>query len=471
MPVPESVRTPGVYIGYDLTRARSAPSLGAQKALLIGYRTDAEGTATSNIPQRITASKDGEALFGVGSELDLMIKAAADAQPRVDLYAAGIEPPTGAEATIDVTLSSGPATATGQLSIWVGGRPVTTPIDIGDTITNVAANWVAAHDVIADMPTTASATAGVITITYRHDGLTGNDTVIRVELNGGDGILTTTPTALAGGTGAMDLTGVLAEIEPDRYHVIVCSENTAAAGQALRDHCNANADPTEQRGQAAIIAHNGTLGDAETLAAAINAGRVQVVASPTNERHPGQLAAAWAAVRAYRQSLNPGANMNSEIIRGLPSPRTNLLGSEIEGALHAGVAPLKGVAGNQLAMVRSVSTYTETAAGVPDDTILDTFTLTVLDALRDDIGQVQGVRFAQEKLTDALLDAMRSTILERLKAREADQWVEQVDDLADQVVVVRDPAVPGRANQTIPAAVVQNLNIIASTIELRIITG
>jgi len=121
--IPASIRKPGKYFEFNTKLAvRTLPS-NAQKVLLIGQKTSA-GTAAALAVTQIFSDSEARTLFGAGSMLYLMAKAAIKANPYLDLNCialadagAGVE----AEATITIT---GPATASGGLTLYVGDQKV-----------------------------------------------------------------------------------------------------------------------------------------------------------------------------------------------------------------------------------------------------------------------------------------------------------------------------------------------------------
>jgi len=470
--VPLSTRKPGTYIGIDTTNARSGSTVVAKKVLLIGYM--GSGTADADKPYQITRSNQGEALFGAGSELDKMVKSAARANRFVDLWAAGIEADSaGTQASRTLTFT-GLATEAGSITIFIHGEPVSVSIPDETTAVQAAALAKTAIDNKgADLLVTAAVGANpnehVLTISYRHKSTTGNSVALRVEQTDATGITATLAgAALTGGVGDMDLDDLLEAIAPEKFDRIVCSDNAAAIITDLRDHVDANADAIEQRGQQAIVGWIGSFADAITRVASVNAARVQIAAYPTCEAAPLQIAAAMGAVRAYEEGLDPNKPLNTVALDGIPAALSKSTRAEQESALAAGVTPIETGAGDKARIVRSITTYLVDDSDLPDDALLDTGTIGTLDDLRDDIRATLSRRFSRSKATVATAQSVRSTILERLAAREEDEWVENVEANKDDVVVAKNKEVAGRFDCRIPASIVQGLHVLAGVIDLRI---
>jgi phage tail sheath gpL-like len=80
----------------------------------------------------------------------------------------------GVLATGTVTVV-GTATAAGTICPYVAGQRLTIGVLVGDTATVVAAAIAAAITAAADLPVTAAAALGVVTLTCKWKGATGND--------------------------------------------------------------------------------------------------------------------------------------------------------------------------------------------------------------------------------------------------------------------------------------------------------
>ena len=79
----------------------------------------------------------------------------------------------------------GPATASGSVSLYVAGQLVQVGVNIGDSVTAIAANVAAAiNGSPSILPFTAAAVAGVVTLTAIHGGALSNNADIRLNYLG-----------------------------------------------------------------------------------------------------------------------------------------------------------------------------------------------------------------------------------------------------------------------------------------------
>jgi phage tail sheath gpL-like len=162
-----SWRVPGFYPEFNANQANTAAP--NQRALLIG-QVLASGSAVLNQPILAYSQAQVSALCGLNAMLTLMYQTyrLQDGFGEVWILpladnAAG----TAATATIAFT---GPATTSGLLSLYIAGILVGVAVTVGDTAATIAANLVADMALIANLPCTATAAAGTVTLTALHRG-------------------------------------------------------------------------------------------------------------------------------------------------------------------------------------------------------------------------------------------------------------------------------------------------------------
>jgi phage tail sheath gpL-like len=124
-----------------------------------------------------------QSLFPIGSQLDRMVTAFLNNNVTQLLYAiAVVEPVAGVVATQTVTFTGAP-TASGTLTFYIAGQQVPIQVLSTDTPTIMATNLAAAVTAMPSLPVTATNAVGVVTLTTKWKGDTGND--IQVQLNYG----------------------------------------------------------------------------------------------------------------------------------------------------------------------------------------------------------------------------------------------------------------------------------------------
>jgi len=472
--VPAGVRKPGFFGKFNTALAQGALPSGTKKVLLAGIRTTGSGSADPNKPYQITDSKMGETLFGAGSNIDQMIKAAMATYPYLDLWAAGVGESAGVKASESIVFANNVQAASATHQIWIAGRYYTITLAKNATPTNAGDALVAAITADVDAPVTAVNNVGTVTITAKHKGIYGNDIRLRVltgDTGAGFQTVTATHDHLSNGTLSPSYATLITAIAPNKYDLIAVDDNAQASIEAWETHCNNNANEMEQRGQQAVfggieVDPHFTFSTFTTLAGLINAERVQIVFASTTEVMPLEIAAAMVARRASED--DPAMPLNGLVLGAVTVPPNGDMGltrTEIEACLAAGVTPLE-VVGTEMQIVRSITTYVKDAGSEPDTSLLDTTTITTLDYTRDACRVRVKARFRRAKLTARAPAAVRSVILGVLKELEGLDILKDIDAHAEDLAVEPNALDATRLDCAIPTPVVPGLHVVAARFDL-----
>lgn len=460
--IPSSIRKPGKYFEFNTKLAvRTLPG-NLQKVLIVGQRI-AAGSVAANIVKDIFSDAEAAAYFGNGSQLHLMCRAAIKANPYLALQAIAMDDAgAGVLASGTVTLT-GPATGAGVLTVKVAGKLVQVAIAATDTATAIAAALVAQIALQPDLPVTASAAVGVVTLTAKNKGTQGNN----IKLEAATTATGTTAAVVAMAAGATDptLATALAAVYGAGHNIIISAWNDSTNLTALRTHLDSVSGPLEQRGAIGVYGHTGTLANATTLAAGINSGRISAPNFKVPEQ-PCELAAAYGAVVASEE--DPARPLNLLQLTGITAPALadRLSRTEQENALYNGVTPLEVGPGEKVQIVRAITTYTLDAQSIPDISLLDLTTIRTLDYVRKACRERISLRFPREKLSERTAPKVRSELLDVLYKLEELEIVEQVETNKDGLIVERDSQDPNRLNAKIPTDVVNGLHVFAGRIDL-----
>src|SRR5690349_17832385 len=197
--IPANLRLPGVFIEVDPSKASRSDDPG--RIILVGQML-ATGTATANVPVPVTSVADAKAQFGVGSMLASMVDAVRQADPFGLLWALPLADAGGAvAATGTVTVTAAPS-APGVIPLYISGVSVPVAVAGTETVNQTAAAIAAAVNANLDLPVSAAAVAGVVTLTARNKGTLGNDIDVRYAWLGNAGG-EALPTAYVGAIVAM----------------------------------------------------------------------------------------------------------------------------------------------------------------------------------------------------------------------------------------------------------------------------
>ncbi len=461
--IPSTIRKPGAYFEFNTTLAVNSLPANVQPALIIAQRLTA-GTVAALLPTRVYSSNDAATYFGRGSLAHRMVKAALKANQYLDLTVCALDDGAGAAATGTITIAT-TATGSGVLSLYIGNDLIQIAVASGDAVAAIATALAAAVNNLPDLPVTATANLGVVTLTARNKGLVANQIDLEASITANIGS-TVTVAAMTGGTIDPNIQTALDKVYASQYSLIVTPYNDATSLATLRDHLDSVSGPIEQRSGVGYYAVDTSLASAITLATGINGGRI-VGALLRGTRSPGfELAAAYAAVRASES--DPARPLNYLALTGIAAPleAQRLIRQEQESALANGVAPLQVNSSQQVQIVRAITTYVKNIAGVPDISLLDVTTIDTLDYTRRSVRERLLLRFPRAKLSTKTPRRVRTEVLDVLRKLERLEILENVEANKSGVIVERDEQDPNRLNIRIPADVVNGLHIIAGRIDL-----
>lgn len=263
-----------------------------------------------------------------------------------------------------------------------------------------------------------------------------------------------------------DIAPALAATALGGYTILVPAWFSQTALTALRTHIATYTNSVEQQSILGVGAVTSSLSAAIALAGSLNAGAITVAALPGTTATPRQVAAAYAAMIASEE--DPARPLNTLLLTGIPVPPiANRLGrTEQETCLANGVTPLEVGAGDVIQIVRAVTTYTKSAAGATDVSLLDLTTMRTLYYVRQACRDRIRLRFPRSKLSSRTPAAVRGELLDVLKKCEELEIVEAVDANAAGLVVERSLQDVNRLNASIPTDVVNGLHVFAGRIDL-----
>lgn len=461
--IPASIRKPGKYFEFNTRLAvRTLPN-NLQKMLIVGQRLSS-GSVAELVPTRVFSDAEAAAYFGWGSIAHLMTRAAITANPYLDLTVVALDDAaTAVDATGTVTLS-GPATSSGSIKLFIGNQMVEVGITSGETATEIGANLDVECDKYPELPVTVAAAVGVLTLTAKNGGTLGNQIGLATEISAAG--VSAVIVAMASGAVDPDIDDALAPVFAEQYHIIVSALNDQTSLTALADHLDSVSGPLEQRPGRGVYATTGALGDATTLAGQINEGRMNHAYLRGTRSLSYVLAAAYAAVMAFEE--DPAMPLNTLELKGIHAPAVDqrLSRTEQESLLHNGVSPLEVGPGENVQIVRAITTYTQDAQGIDDVSLLDTTTIATLDYVRKACRERIALRFPRAKLSSKTPDRVRTELLDVLLKLEELEIVEEVDANKDGLLVERDLQDANRLDAKIPADVVNGLHIFAGRIDL-----
>lgn len=461
--IPSSLRKPGKYFEFNARLAVRTLPTNLQRVLIVAQMS-AAGTGLANTPIQVFDAEVAAGLFGRGSQAHRMVKAAIKANPYVQLYVMPIaDNGAGVAATGTITVT-GTATANGTAVVSVAGVDIPVLFASGDTATVAAGKIVAVINATIDLPVTAANAAGVVTLTARNKGTVGNAVALATAMATA-GLAAAVAAFSAGATNPL-LDTPLATVAQGGHEILVVPYTDSTSLVALRTHLAFVSGPMEQRRAIGCIGFTGSLANATTLAAALNAERETQALLPGTTTPGEELAAAYAAVVAGEE--DPSRPLNTlELVGVNPPPVANrLTRTEQESALANGVTPLEVGPGGRVQIVRAITTYTVNPAAVPDIAWLDLTTVRTMDYVARACRTRIELRFPREKLSVRTEQRVKSELLDVLIKLEELEIVENVLANKDRLIVERDSQDPNRLNASIPVDIVNGLHVFAGRLDL-----
>ena len=462
--IPASTRKPGVYAEWNTKLAvRNLPT-NRQRVLLIAQHTTNLG-AVSALTDVYSAAEVAER-YGAGSQAHLMADAAIKAYANAALSIITLaDHSAGVAASGKITIT-GNATTQGVLRVGIGNADVLMmPVAAGDSADTVGKAVKAAIAAQPGLPVSAAEAAGVVTITAKNKGAEGN--AIRLLAACTAAGISTTVTAMANGLVNPDIAAALNAVVAEGHHIIACGINDETNLLKLRAHLDTVASPMEKRWAIGVYGQTGTLAQATTLAGRLNHGHIVSAWYRGTPSLPCELAAAFAAVMASEE--DPARPLNTLALNsiGVCESKDKTMRTEQENALYNGVTPIEtSPAGTQAQIVRAITTYTKTANGTADESLLDVTTVrTLIYVSRACVDRI-ALRFPRDKLSDRTPPRVRSELIDVLMRCEELEILERVEENLPKLIVERDLQNTGMLNCRIPSDVVNGLHVVGMVVDL-----
>ncbi|WAM45974.1 phage tail sheath subtilisin-like domain-containing protein [Edwardsiella piscicida] len=483
--IPSNALVPLFYAEMDNSAANTAQDSGA--SLLLGY-VNAGVAITPNSLVLMPSADYARQICGPGSQLARMVQAYRKTDPFGELYVIAVPEPTGTQATVTLTVT-GAATETGTISLYIGNSRVQAAVTNGDDVAAVASSIKDAVAADVTLPFTATAAAGVVTLTARHKGLCGNEIPVTVNYYGfgsGEVLPAGVQIAIAAGakgSGAPVLTGAIAAMADEPFDYIGHPFNDTASLTMLATEMNDTSGRWSYARQLyghVYTAKIGTLSDLVSAGDQLNQQHITLAGYESDMQAPADELAASRTARGAVFIRNDPARptQTGELIGMLPAPKgKRFTMTEQQSLLSHGVATAY-VEGGVLRIQRDVTTYKKNAYGVKDNSYLDSETLHtsayVLRRLKSVITSKygrhkvanDGTRFGpgQAIVTPAVIKGELLTIYRQL---ERAGIVENYDLFKKYLIVERDANDPNRINTLFPPDYVNQLRVFAVVNQFR----
>jgi phage tail sheath gpL-like len=482
---PSNLRVPFVSAEFDNSRAQQGPALMAYRGLIVGQKL-AGGTAAADSLQKVTNADQVAGFAGRGSMLHRQAMAWFAGNKFTEVYVGVLADNAGGIAAAGSINFTSPATADGDVMLYVGGELVQVPVASGDTANAIAAAVAAAMPVDSDLPVTAAVdgvTPSKVNITFRHKGLVGNELDLRLNYQDGDALpagVTAVITPMAGGTLAPSLTNLISAMGDIWFNIIAHPYTDAASLTALETELEDRFGPMRMIDGVVFTAKQDTHANLATLGESRNSQHNSIVAANKSPTPPFEYAAHVAAVVAYFANIDPARPLQTLPLSWVKAPAEADLFTlqERNLLLYDGISTTKVVAG-QVQIERLITTYQKNSTGAQDTSYLNVETMLTLMYARFAWRNRVQTRYPRHKVANdgTRFGSGQPVVTPKIMKGEAISWFRDMEELGlfenfDQfkqdLVVERNAQDPNRLDVLLPPDLINQLIVTATNIQFRV---
>jgi len=478
---PVTLRTPGVHVEFDPSRAVQGLDVVPYRVLLMGVNTS--GTATEAVPYLVTNQAQAELLFGPGSQLTRMYRKFRDNNRFTEVWAVAWA--TAGTAAIRSMTFSGAATAAGTVYLYLDGERVAVNVDSGDDATVVAAAVAAAITADTTLPATAANSTGTLNVTVKWAGVDGDDMPLRVNYHQGEelpaGITVGVVSTSTPGAGAYTVSTLLAGLGETQYHLIGFPHRDPVEVAALEVELVDRWGPIRQNDGTMVLATNQNITDSVTLGGARNSEQSVIVNSAASEALAASLVGAVLGQVADKGNQDPARPFQTLPLAGILAARQEDRPtlSELDTLLHNGISTLEADEAGVVRIQRLITTYQSDPAANPDTAYLNLNTKLTLSLLRAQFRSRFSSKFGRHKLAgdDAAIGSGQAVVTPQLARSEAiaifRDWeqagyVENVSQFKADLIVERNTSNPDRLDILLPPDLVNQLRQLGTLLQFRL---
>jgi phage tail sheath gpL-like len=488
IPGPGTLRQPGVYSEVDNSQAITGPQAIQFRRLALGQML-ATGTAEPLTLIRVTSPTQGDTLFGRGSMLAGMIRAALTQDSYTELQVMALEDDAAAAAATGTIVFGGAATAAGAINLLIAGRRVRVGVASGATPATVAASVAAAINAVPtnpdmDLPVTATVLTSTVTITARNKGEAGNGIDIRLNYYTGEETapgITVVVTEMSGGVANPDISDAMAAIGDAWLQTWAMPYTDTANLVVLEGELSSRFQWDREIEAHAFAAFDGTQGQLSVLGDSRNSPHLDIVMATAEPMPAYEKAAESMAIAAYYLAIDPARPLQTlEYKWCLPAAEGDrLTNAERNLLLFDGIATTYVDAGGIMRTERMITTYRTSANGASDASYLDVETLFTLMYIRHDWRDYVKRKYPRHKLANdgtrygegqAVVTPKVMKAEAVVKAREWEELalVENIDAFKASLISERNVSDPNRLDMLLPPDLVNALRIVANKIQFRL---
>lgn len=451
-----NVRVPLTYIEFDNSGAVRGTPVMEWRVLALGHpQTGNEGPTLS--PVLITSADQAASLWGQGSQIASMARMALRNGTLLELYCMAVPEDDAAVAASGAVTLTGQCSVTGVISLYIGGTRVRAKAIAGETLTTTAARLATTINADGTLPVTAVAstdTPGLINLTCRWKGATGNALDVRLNYASEDALptgLRASITGMSGGAADPDMDQVVAALGDTWWKALITPWVGKSEREQLEEWLETQFGPLRQQECQAFGAYRGTLAETSTFGNAGNSQLVSVEGIGKCPSSPWDFAAAYGMRAAVSLAADPARPLQSLELTGIKAPAREDRWSleERNILLWDGIATYRVTEDGTVQIEREITMYQHNSWGLADPSYLDVQTVATLGYWRYAVNARITQKFPRHKLADdgtnygdgqavVTPSVIRGELLALFRELEQKGLVENADAFKEGLIVERN---------------------------------
>jgi phage tail sheath gpL-like len=458
--IPADGLLPAFYVEFDNTAASTGSNVVPHHALIIGQKL-AAGSAPAGVIVPIVADGEADTYFGAGSQAAAMVRAYRSKTGRIQLSVLPIADAASGVACVKNVAFTGTATASGSVTIWIGGVRVSVGVAIGDLPAAIVSALVSAINAIGRVRFVASASGSALILTAKNKGTAGGEVAVSLNYQAEKlpagitaAITTSTPGSVDPDFETLGIAGILGSRWFTQIaHGMTDTANVGYMAVELADRWA----PQRQIGGVQFIGKAGDFATVQAWGAALNSPFTLGADAGSFMSPPDEIAAEYAATVAGAVNIDPARPTKTLDLPFTLAPVVDNRRSdeEAELLLRSGVATLYTDAGGVVRIQRSVTTYKTSPTGTTDRSYRNVETVYTLQAIGYDLKVLFGNKYPRHKLASDGANfgagqpiitpkTAKAEIVARALVWENLGWIEGVDAFKKSMIVERNGSDPDR---------------------------
>jgi len=475
-----NLRVPFVYVEFDSSRAFQGPAVLKYQNLLIGQKTSAGTIATDTIT-KVTSADQASLYFGVGSMLHIMAIAWFNNNKISEVFMVAQDDAGAALAASGTFTITGPATAAGVVTVYIGGVRIVAAVASADDATDIGDALEAAINADTSLPVTAANVTGTVTLTAKNKGVVGNSIDLRVNYNEGEvlaaGVGVTTVQMASGATNP-DIQEIIDILGDTWYNIIACPYNDATNLVAIEAELADRFGPSRMIDGMYVTSHDGELAALASFGNGRNSPHVTCIHSRQVPTSLGAMCSAYAGQLALEGEIDPARPFQTLELKGILAPISTdqFTLAENDSLLYDGIATFFVDSASKVRIQRAITMYQKNDAGAADIAYLDVNTLLTLMYLRYDFRTTILTKYPRAKLADdgtnfgsgqpvITPSVGKAEAISKFRQWEALGLVENASQFKTDLICERSTTDPNRLNWILPPDLMNQFRVGAATIQ------